>query len=163
MLAPYIFMFLPMILDGKSLALSLNSDLKEKISLLPSRPKLVAVLVGNNSVSLRYIQQKQKAAQSVGIDFELLHLDETLSEGSLQGYIHNLNNDSAVSGYILQLPLPQHIRAQKILERISPLKDVDGFHPVNQGKTLIGDTSGLTACTPAGVMKLFEAYQISLA
>lgn len=156
-------MFLPMILDGKSLALSLNSDLKEKISLLPSRPKLVAVLVGNNSVSLRYIQQKQKAAQSVGIDFELLHLDETLSEGSLQGYIHNLNNDSAVSGYILQLPLPQHIRAQKILERISPLKDVDGFHPVNQGKTLIGDTSGLTACTPAGVMKLFEAYQISLA
>ncbi|MCH8519068.1 bifunctional 5,10-methylenetetrahydrofolate dehydrogenase/5,10-methenyltetrahydrofolate cyclohydrolase [Candidatus Gracilibacteria bacterium] len=151
-----------MILSGTKLATILSHELSQNIQSLKNKPKLVAVLVGNNTASLRYIKQKKKASETVGIKFELLHLQDDISEQGLLSEIEKLNNDTSVSGYIVQLPLPNHINSQHILENISPLKDVDGFHPVNQGKVLIGDTSGLVPCTPKGVMKLLSHHNISL-
>lgn len=151
-----------MILSGKKVSASLNVSLKEKIKTLPSVPKLIAVLVWNNEESMRYISQKQKAAEAVGMDFELLKLHSDISESTLLEQIDILNNNNSVSWYIVQLPLPDWLDTQKILARINPHKDVDWFHPVNQGKLLIWDQSGHIPCTPKGVMKLLEYYTNSI-
>jgi len=151
-----------MILSGKKVAEELNHELKEKIQHLEKKPKLIAVLIGDNEESMRYIGQKQKAAWSVGIEFELLRLHFDISENVLLEKIDTLNNDTSVSWYIVQLPLPAWFDTQKILSHINPHKDVDWFHPVNQWKLLIWDQSGHIPCTPKGVMKLLEYYSIGI-
>lgn len=147
-----------MILDGKVVAQDIYDTLKQEISLLREKPKLVAVLVGENSPSLRYINQKRKWAEYVWMDFELIEQPSSTTTDSLLEIIYRLNQDSKVHGYIVQLPLPAHIDSTKIIQSIDPQKDVDGFHPENQGKIVIWDESGLWACTPTGMIELLNYY-----
>lgn len=151
-----------MILDGKKLAADIYNDLSEKIKKSPSIPTLGAVLVGNNSASLRYIRQKQKFSEKIGMNFELFRFPEDISEEQLREEIHKLNENDSISWYIVQLPLPSHIDSLRIIRNIHPLKDVDGFHPENQWKVMIGDETGFVPCTPAGVMELLKEYNIAL-
>ncbi|MBW7954593.1 bifunctional 5,10-methylenetetrahydrofolate dehydrogenase/5,10-methenyltetrahydrofolate cyclohydrolase [Candidatus Gracilibacteria bacterium] len=151
-----------MILDGKEVAKKIYEELKKDILKLEKKPKLGVILVGNNPSSIRYINQKQKYAKEVGIDFELFSFDENVLEKDLLEKINILNNDESISGYIVQLPLPRHIDEKTIINSISPKKDVDGFHTINQGKIVIGDESGLTPCTPSGILEIFKYYNIDL-
>ena len=152
-----------MILHGKDVAESIYKELAQKIQALTTPPTLVAVLVGNNPASLRYIEQKKRFSEKVGIRFILKHFSEDISEDELLKTIKDLNHDTTVSWYIVQLPLPAHINAQTIIFSFSPEKDVDGFHPINQGKVLLWDMSGHIPCTPKWILKILEYYHISLA
>ncbi len=151
-----------MILDGKLVAQNIYTKLKNTISSLDTKPKLDVILVWNNPSSLRYIAQKQKWAQEVGIVFHLHHFPENISETEISKTIEKCNQDESCSGIIVQLPLPKHFHEKNILNAIHPEKDVDGFHPINQGKIVIDDKTGLTACTPAGVLELCRFYKIDL-
>jgi len=150
-----------MIINGKDIAGKIYEDLKSTIASSDTQYKLVAVLVWENSASLRYIAQKQKWADYVGIDFRLDQLDTNISQGDLLSHIEALNSDPSVTGYIVQLPLPAHIDPTPIINAIDPKKDVDGFHPENQWKIMIGDESGLVCCTPAGVMDILKSIKFN--
>ncbi len=151
-----------MILDGKKIASEIYRELSSKIKALPKTPTLGAVLVWDSAESLRYIGQKRKFCEQVGIVFKLYQFPKEITENKLKSEIISLNNDWNISGYIVQLPLPEHIDSFKIIRNIDPKKDVDGFHPENQGKIMIGDSTGLSPCTPAWVMKIFSYYNIDL-
>jgi len=151
-----------MILDGKIVAQEIYNDLKKEIEKLSQKPKISVILVGKNSPSLRYINQKQKWAKFVGIDFELIHFDDGVSQETLLFTIEKLNQDESVDGFMVQTPLPKHIDLEKVIIAIDAKKDVDGFSPVNQGKIVIGDKTWLPACTPAGVIELCRYYNIIL-
>lgn len=151
-----------MYICGKKIASEIYNELQQKISLLEKKPTLGAILVGNNSESLRYIGQKRKFAEKTGIHFELLHLPENVSQEDLLSHIWAWNSSENISGYIVQLPLPKHIDSTRIIASILPKKDVDGFHPENQGKVMIGDESGFVPCTPAGVLHILASEGISL-
>lgn len=146
-----------MILDGKEIADSIYSKLKNEIGAREKRPCLGAILVGNNPASLRYIAQKRKNAQKIGIGFELFEFSEDISQEILLGEIQKLNKNTKISWYIVQLPLPNHINSIEILNAIAPEKDVDGFHPINQGKLMVGDKTGFVPCTPAGVIEILKS------
>lgn len=149
-----------MILDGKKVAQEVYDELKNSISKLSSPPHLHAILVGKNSPSMRYISQKQKWAEYIWMQFTLHNFDENITENELLKCINWLNTDTWVDGFIVQLPLPKHINESNIINAIAPQKDVDGFHPINQGKIVIWDASWLKACTPAGMMELLKYYHI---
>ena len=151
-----------MIINGRKIADTIYSDLKLEIQKIGKKPTLGAILVGENAASNTYIKQKQKWADFIGIHFILKRLPDTISEEDLLKEIHDFNDDRNVDGFIVQLPLPKHIRSKKIINAILPSKDVDGFHPENQGKVIIGDSSGFAPCTPAGIMKIFEKLQLEL-
>lgn len=151
-----------MLIDGKKMAQDLYDELKNDIEKSWLKPTLAAVLIGSNSASLRYIGQKKKFADYVWIDFKLIELKQNVTQIELEKKIAELNENNSIDGYIVQLPLPDHINEKKIIEKINPKKDVDGFHPENMGKILIGDTSGLVPCTPAGVMHMLEKMEIPL-
>lgn len=151
-----------MILDGKIIASEIYEELKKNIALSDTQPHLWAVLVGDDSVSLRYIRQKRKFAEKIGMHFTLFQFPENITEEELKWEIGKLNVSPDISGYIVQLPLPKHIDALRIIRNIDPRKDVDGFHPENQGKIMIWDATGFAPCTPAGIMKMLEYYNISL-
>lgn len=151
-----------MILDGKLVAQNIYAELKNTISSLDTKPKLAVILVGKNSPSLRYIKQKRKWAEHIWMHFELINFDDDVEENTILTAIENLNNDSSIDGFMVQTPLPKHINFGNILNAIHPEKDVDGFHPINQGKIVIDDKTGLTACTPAGVLELCRFYKIDL-
>ncbi len=151
-----------MIIDGKKIAQNLYDNLKNDIKKQNIRPTLAAVLVWENSASLRYIKQKQKWADFVGIDFKLIQLKSNVTQIELEKTIDELNNNSWIDGYIVQLPLPKHINETAIIWKIDARKDVDGFHPENIWKVLIGDSSGFVPCTPAGVMYMFEVMWTEL-
>ncbi|MDD3302501.1 MAG: bifunctional 5,10-methylenetetrahydrofolate dehydrogenase/5,10-methenyltetrahydrofolate cyclohydrolase [Candidatus Gracilibacteria bacterium] len=152
-----------MIIDGKKIASERYDEIKSLISgLKDSKIKLVVILVGNNPSSLRYIRQKEKWASYVGIGFELIHLDENVSENELFSIIERENKNSETTGILVQIPLPKHIDEKKVINLINPLKDVDGFTQINQGKVLIGDSTGLLPCTPAGVMDMLKYQKIDL-
>lgn len=152
-----------MILDWKKISQNIYTQLSHKISLLKKKPTLWAILLWENPSSLRYIRQKRKIAEKLWIHFKLISLPETTSHSELIKVINTSNTDTNISGYIVQLPLPSHIDTNAIINAISPEKDVDWFHPQNQGKIMIWDASWFAPCTPAGVMKLFEEYNIELA
>ena len=151
------------ILDGKKVKEHVLNALKEEVQTLKERtgktPGLAVILVGNDPASKVYVGHKKKACESLGIQsFEYL-LDETSSEETLIQLIEQLNNDDKVNGILLQLPLPKHMNSDKLLPLISAEKDVDGFHPTNVGKLLIGlDT--FKSCTPHGVCELMDYYNI---
>lgn len=151
-----------MILDWKSLAGEIYNELSSNIEQLEKKPCLGAILVWDSSASLRYISQKQKFSEKIGMQFQLFKFPEEITEEELLEEIQKLNHDNNISWYIVQLPLPDHIDPLRIIRNIDPKKDVDGFHPENQGKIMIWDPTGLSPCTPAGVMKIFSAYNISL-
>jgi len=148
------------IIDGKAVAKEVQKHIKEEVDGLGRRwgiaPGLAVVLVGDDPASHIYIRNKERACKEVGIkSFEHL-LPATILEKELLALVHQLNKDKNVHGILVQLPLPPHIHAEKILEAISPQKDVDGFHPVNQGMLVLGG-DGFKPCTPMGIMKLLEA------
>lgn len=151
-----------MIINWKNIALNIYNDIKWTISNLENKPTLWAILVWDNSSSIRYIKQKKKWAEYVGINFNLVKFEETISEVELLKQINDFNNDTNISWYIVQLPLPKHINETNIIHSISPEKDVDGFHPINQWKILIWDHSGLVPCTPAWIMEIFDSESIDV-
>jgi methylenetetrahydrofolate dehydrogenase (NADP+) / methenyltetrahydrofolate cyclohydrolase len=148
------------IIDGKAVAKEVQKQIKDEVEGLERRwglaPGLAVVLVGDDPASHIYVRNKEKACKEVGIkSFEHL-LPATIPERDLLALVYQLNKDKRIHGILVQLPLPAHIRAEKILEAISPHKDIDGFHPVNQGLLALG-TDGFKPCTPMGIMKLLEA------
>lgn len=151
-----------MILDWKIVAEKIYNELKNEILPLEKKPKLWAILIWNNSSSIRYIKQKQKWAEYIWVDFELLTFDENISQISLLEEINKLNIDENISWFIIQLPLPKHINEQEIINSINPEKDVDWFHPINQWKIVIWDETWLKPCTPAWVIELCKFYNIDL-
>lgn len=151
-----------MIIDGKKIAQTLYNNLKNDIEKQGIRPTLAAVLVWDNSASLRYIKQKKKWAEFVWIDFKLIQLKSNVTQIELEKTIDELNNNKNVDGYIVQLPLPKHINETTIIRKIDSKKDVDGFHPENTGKVLIGDSTGFVPCTPAWVMYMFDVMWTEL-
>ena len=150
-------------LDGKLVSQKRLHQLKQEIDELKERkPKLVVLRVGNHEASKIYVKKKIEACHFVGIESEEIHLDENSSKDLIVNWIEKLNHDAQVDGILIQLPLPDHISTNDVLERISPDKDVDGFHVENLGKLIIRDESGFVACTPLGIMTLLSHYQVDL-
>lgn len=152
-----------LILDGKIASLHVKEKLKAQTdSLVKSglrAPHLAAIIVGNNGASETYVASKIKNCEEVGFASTLIRFSEDVSENDLLSKIKELNNDDAIDGILVQLPLPKHITEQKIIETIDPAKDVDGFHPVNAGKLVLGLPSFLPA-TPYGIMLMLEYFNI---
>ncbi len=151
-----------MIIDWKKLAEKIYDEIKNEVTKLKKKPKLVAILVGNNSSSIRYINQKKKWAEYVWIEFELQTFEENISERELLNKVKEYNSNEEISWYIVQLPLPKHINSKKVINFIDPKKDVDWFHPINQWKILIWDKSWFAPCTPAWIMEVFKDEKINL-
>lgn len=127
------------------------ADIKEKHGIVPG---LVTIMLGQHPASVSYVSLKIKTAKSLGYNEIQVNLPEDLSEAELLEAIEKYNRDDRVHGILVQLPLPKHINEQKVINAILPEKDVDGFHPVNVGKTLIGDPKGFRPCTPAGIIEM---------
>ncbi|BFQ92690.1 bifunctional methylenetetrahydrofolate dehydrogenase/methenyltetrahydrofolate cyclohydrolase FolD [Gallibacterium anatis] len=153
------------IISGTALAKSIKNDLHQKIQTLIDQgyrsPGLAVILVGENPASQIYVGNKRKSCLEVGIQSKSYNLSDTISEQELLSLIGELNQDDTVDGILVQLPLPKHISSVKVIERISPSKDVDGFHPYNVGR-LCQRIPTLRACTPYGIMKLLETTGVDL-
>lgn len=153
------------IISGTALAKSIKNDLHQKIQTLIDQgyrsPGLAVILVGENPASQIYVGNKRKSCLEVGIQSKSYNLSDTISEQELLSLIDELNKDDTVDGILVQLPLPKHISSVKVIERISPSKDVDGFHPYNVGR-LCQRIPTLRACTPYGIMKLLETTGVDL-
>jgi methylenetetrahydrofolate dehydrogenase (NADP+)/methenyltetrahydrofolate cyclohydrolase len=151
------------VLDGKKTAIALKEEIKltvdKRINDGKKIPHLAAVLVGNDGASLTYVGSKVRSCEQIGIKSTLIHLEDTISENELLQKITQLNNDDSLDGYIVQLPLPEHINEEKILLAIDPRKDVDGFHPSNFGRMALEMNSFIPA-TPYGIMELLKRYKI---
>ncbi len=151
------------IIDGKKVAADIREELKEKISKLKFEhnkiPGLVAILVGSNPASQVYVRMKSKACDEIGIYSVVEKLPSQTSKEELLTIIQKYNNDDRFNGILVQLPLPVHINEDKIIEAILPSKDVDGFHPINIGKLMIGQDT-FESCTPAGIVELLKRYKI---
>ena len=152
------------LLDGKKLADEIKSEIAEEVKQLTASgkraPHLAAIIVGNDGGSLTYVGHKVKACEQVGFKSTLLHFtDSGITEEYLLNEVRKLNEDKDIDGFIVQLPLPKHINADKVIMAIDPGKDVDGFHPVNVGKTALGLSSFISA-TPLGITKILERYDI---
>ena len=150
------------ILDGKALSLKLLEQVKERVAKLEKQPHLVVILVGENPASKIYVNNKKKAAEKVGIKSTVIEMDTNISEEDLLKTIEKLNNDSDVTGILVQLPLPKHIDKNKVILAISPKKDVDGFTPENVGKMVIGLEPYFYPATPQGIMMLLDEYKIPI-
>jgi methylenetetrahydrofolate dehydrogenase (NADP+) / methenyltetrahydrofolate cyclohydrolase len=153
------------ILDGKSLAASIRTELKQKVAALVQRgvrPGLAVVLAGDDAASRVYVRNKTLAAGEIGVHSQLHEFKQDVAESVLLKKINDLNSDPAVHGILVQLPLPKHIDATRVLETVAPAKDVDGFHEANLGALLAG-RPGVVPCTPAGVMRLIEHAGVPLA
>jgi len=148
------------IIDGKAVAKEVQQRIKEDVEGLERRwnmaPGLAVVLVGDDTASHIYVRNKEKACKEVGIKSFEHFLPATISERELLALVHQLNKDKHVHGILVQLPLPPHIHSERILNAVSPYKDVDGFHPLNLGNLVVG-ADGYRPCTPLGVMKLLES------
>jgi len=153
-----------MILNGKEIAAQLRQELKEKVEALDKRPPCLAVLLaGEDPASAIYVGKKIQACEEVGIASICKKLPASISEEALLEEIDTLNGDSSVDGILVQLPLPGKISEERVMERILPEKDVDGFHPVNLGKLLTGRDDGLVPCTPLGISRLLEHAEVETA
>jgi len=151
------------IIDGKATSLAVKDEIAEKVKQIVKDggkiPHLAAVLVGDDGASQTYVSGKVKACEYVGFKSTLLTFEDDISEKKLLDVVDELNNDDDIDGYIVQLPLPKHISARKVIERIRPEKDVDGFHPINVGRMVLGLPAYISA-TPFGILKLIERYKI---
>lgn len=149
-----------MIIDGKAVAREIQKQIKEEVEGLKRRwgmvPGLGVVLAGDDPASHLYVRNKEKACKEVGIRSQEHLLSAAVSEKELLSLIHSLNRDKEIHGILVQLPLPAHIRSERILEAVLPQKDIDGFHPVNQGLLLLGG-EGFKPCTPMGIMRLLDS------
>lgn len=143
-------------LDGTTLSRKLRGALKDRVSQLSVRPHLAVILVGNDPASQVYVRNKTRACEEVGMASTQLTMEASTTEAALLAKIHELNADAGVHGILVQLPLPKHIAAQKVIEAIAPDKDVDGFSMPNVGALAAG-APRFVPCTPAGIMAMLEA------
>lgn len=154
-------------IDGKAFSQVILEKIREEHNQLKEKygkqAGLAVVIVGNNPASQVYVRNKMKACENVGFYSENIELDENISEEELLQEINKLNKNDRINGILVQLPLPSHINELKIIDSISPEKDVDGFHVANIGKMVIGDETGFLSCTPYGIMQLLEEYKIEIA
>ena len=154
------------IMDGKEVSEALKkkiaAEVEEMVAAGYRRPKLVAVLVGDDGASQVYVGHKERACAQVGFDSEVIRMPASTTEEELNAVIDRLNGDENVDGFIVQLPLPAHLSEEAVIERISPLKDVDGFHPETTGRMISGLDAYLPA-TPAGILELIKYYNIETA
>src|SRR6056300_2008362 len=147
-----------MIIDGKKIAENLRETLKKQIQQIPSnqpKPGLTVILIGEDPASQIYVRNKEKFANEIGINSKVLRFDSSITEEALTKEIHKLNQDRAVHGILVQLPLPKHINSKNIINQIEPSKDVDGFHPINVGNLSSGNDA-LVPCTPYGCYLLLK-------
>ena len=152
------------ILSGKLVSKKIKDDLKLEVDKLKEKgvtPKLAVIMVGENEASKVYVRNKSKACNQVGVDFEEFLLPEQTTEKELFDLIDKLNDDKNVNGILLQSPIPKHLDQNKAFRRINPKKDVDGFNPVNVGDLCIGNDCFIS-CTPFGIMKILEYYNIDI-
>lgn len=152
------------IIDGRKIAAYIESSLKEKVDYLKNNgitPCIYVILIGDDPASVIYVRNKENAANRCGIMSKKIILPVNISESELLNKINELNDDSLVHGILVQLPIPLHIDENKIMEAISPDKDVDGFHPFNEGKIFTGNSS-FYPCTPFGIIKMLDYSNIEL-
>ncbi|MDY0200025.1 MAG: bifunctional methylenetetrahydrofolate dehydrogenase/methenyltetrahydrofolate cyclohydrolase FolD [Tenuifilaceae bacterium] len=151
------------LLDGKGIADKVKAEIAQEVESIKSRggriPHLAAILVGNDGASETYVGHKEKACKQVGFNSTLLRFSETITESELLNEVQKLNENPEIDGFIVQMPIPNHISEQKVIEAIDPKKDVDGFHPVNVGRMVIGLPSYVSA-TPDGIIELLRRYNI---
>ena len=151
------------ILDGKKTSNDIKDEIADEVNSIISNgdrpPHLAAVIVGNDGASLTYVGSKVRACEKVGFDSTLVSLEDSISEQELLEKVYELNNDKKIDGYIVQLPLPEHIDTQKVLLAVDPKKDVDGFHPVNFGRMALNLPTFISA-TPNGIMELLKRYEV---
>ena len=154
------------IIDGKALSEKVLKEIEKEHSEMEKKvgrkAGLAVIIVGENPASQIYVRNKIRACEKVGFHSETIRLDENITEENLLLEIEKLNNNSNIDGILVQLPIPKHIDGLKIINAISAEKDVDGFHTTNIGKMMIGDETGFLPCTPAGVVHMFEEYNIDL-
>ena len=153
------------IIDGKELAKKVRLELKDEVEKLKKddniHPKLAVIMVGSDPASQIYVRNKSKACDEIGIEFEEFLLDENTTQKELLDLIDRLNENEKVNGILLQSPIPKNLDINEAFRRISPEKDVDGFNPVNVGKLTLGQ-KGFVSCTPFGVIKMLEEYNINI-
>ncbi len=152
------------IIDGKLISKQIKDELKDKVAALKEQGKeicLAVIQVGNDPASTVYVGNKKKACEYIGIKSLAYEIPEETSEDELLAIIDKLNNDDSVHGILVQLPVPKHINEEKIINAISPSKDVDGFHPASVGALSIGQ-KGFVSCTPAGVIQLLKRSNIEI-
>lgn len=153
------------VLDGKATASAIRDEVATGCEVLRRRgivPGLTVVLVGEHPASVVYVRNKERAARQAGIRSEILRLPKEVSQEGLLATVHRLNRDPKVHAILVQLPLPDSIDSQAIVQAVDPSKDADGFHPVNQGRLVVG-LPGLVPCTPAGIVELLRRHEIKLA
>lgn len=146
------------LIDGIAIGKEIREEIKERVSVLKDKgcqPGLAVILVGDNQASRTYVKNKEKSTLEVGMKSELIELPATVTEVELLEHVTKLNNDDSINGILVQLPLPKHIDENLVIRAIDPAKDVDGFHPENVGKMIIGQQAFLS-CTPYGIIKLLE-------
>jgi methylenetetrahydrofolate dehydrogenase (NADP+)/methenyltetrahydrofolate cyclohydrolase len=151
------------LIDGSAVARKVRDQVAVDVAALRANgiiPGLTVVLVGDDPASAVYVGGKEKASREAGMVGETIRLPSTTTQGELLALVEQLNHDESVHGILVQMPLPKQIDPDAVINRIRPEKDVDGFHPVNVGKLLIGDTDGFVPCTPAGVQHLLGAYGV---
>ncbi len=145
------------VLDGVPIADAIRAEVAARVAAFKPggrKPGLAVVIVGENPASMVYVRAKGKACEEAGMHSETIRLPEQTTEAELLAVVDRLNTDPAIHGFLVQLPLPKPIKAERVLNRVNPLKDVDGFHPVNVGKVSIGDPTGLRPATPYGVQEM---------
>lgn len=146
------------LIDGKTIGKEIREEIKQRVDELKEKgcqPGLAVILVGDNQASRTYVRNKEKSSIEAGMKSVLIELPETVSQEELLKQVDQLNNDESIHGILVQLPLPKHIDEDLVIQAIEPAKDVDGFHPINVGKMIIGQRAFLS-CTPYGIIKLLE-------
>lgn len=146
------------LIDGRQIGASIREEIKARVENLKKKgcvPGLAVIVVGDDPASHTYVKNKQKSSIEVGMKSELIQLPSTVTESELLKQVHTLNTDDSIHGILVQLPLPDHIDENRVILAIDPTKDVDGFHPENVGKMMIGQRTFLP-CTPYGIIKLLE-------
>lgn len=152
------------LLEGKKVAQALDETMTKRVEELKKKgvtPGLAVILVGDNSASAVYVRNKKRRAEKLGIDFQLIHFDATVTEDELLKKIDELNHDENVDGFIVQLPVPDHIDEDKVIEAIDPRKDVDGFTPISVGNLWIG-TPLTKPATASGILMMLDHYDVDL-
>lgn len=149
---------------GSEIAADIRADLKAEITRLKDNdsriPRLVVILIGDHAASVSYVSGKKRACEEIGMENELIHLPVSTKEAELLTVIEQLNQDSSVDGILVQLPLPKHINENRVLYAVSPSKDVDGFHPYNIGRMMMGKPTFLP-CTPKGIMEVLKRISMT--
>ena len=152
------------LINGKEIAQDFRNEMKAEIQTLKNQgvtPHLTVILIGDNPASASYVRGKEKAAAEIGMSSDIIRMEETVSESELLKKIDELNEDKDVHGILVQLPLPDHIREQQVIEAIDPSKDVDGFHPISIGR-MMTDQKTFYPCTPYGIIHMLKAKNIKI-